>query len=145
MPLDIPDAPSCVFCEVLDGQRPYTVLYRGSRVATLVTREQRGIGHVLVMPLAHRPSILDLDDAELDPLLRAVRDAARAISAAHDPAGIAIWQNNGRPAHQTVGHLHIHVAGTNAGGANWGQVPRLDVTDTDRVADTLARHLGARP
>ena len=76
--------------------------------------------------------------------MRAVRAAAAAISAAHDPAGIAIWQNNGRPAHQTVGHLHIHVAGSNAGGANWGPVPRLDVADTDRIADVLAQYLPSR-
>jgi histidine triad (HIT) family protein len=81
-------------------------------MAVLVTREQRGISHVLVMPVIHRESILDVTDQEAGALMEVIRRAARAIDWADGRPGIAIWQNNGLPAHQTIPHLHFHVAGT---------------------------------
>ena len=68
--------------------------------------------------------------------------ASRAIAAAYDPAGIAVWQNNGRPAHQSVPHVHVHVAGTVPGGGTiWGDVPRSDLAGTEAIARRLAAHL----
>lgn len=70
--------------------------------------------------------------------------ATAAIVAAFDPEGVAVWQNNGVPANQSVPHVHFHVAGTlPEGGTNWGEVERLAVAQTDLIADRLRPHLGA--
>lgn len=45
----INDDNPCAFCDYLAGRRPYTILRRNDVVATLVTREQRGEGHLLVV------------------------------------------------------------------------------------------------
>ena len=75
----------------------------------------------------------------------AVARATRAILGAFDPGGVAVWQNNGIPAHQTVPHVHIHVAGTLVGGGTqWGDVERLATTVTDQIAARLQPHLPAR-
>jgi hypothetical protein len=75
-------------------------------------------------------------------LMNAVRRAARAIAAAYDPGGIAVWQNNGAPAHQTVPHAHFHVAGTlPGGGTRSGEVPPLDLDETDAITKRLSPHL----
>ena len=56
-----------------------------------------------------------------------------------------MWQNNGIPAHQTVPHLHVHVAGTLVGGGtHWGDVERLSTAATDQIAEKLAAHLPSR-
>ncbi|UBU14901.1 HIT family protein [Nonomuraea gerenzanensis] len=142
MPISMPAADGCPFCDYLAGLSPVTVLERGEQVAILVTRWQRGPGHVLVIPVAHRPTILDVAPAEEQALMNAVRRAARAIAAAYDPGGVSVWQNNGAPAHQHVPHVHFHVTGTlPGGGTRSGEVPRLGLTETDEIAERLAPHL----
>ncbi|HEX8003867.1 MAG TPA: HIT domain-containing protein [Mycobacteriales bacterium] len=144
--LDVPRAEPCAFCEYLAGRLPYTVLRRGELTATLVTREQRGVAHVLVIPVAHRETVLDLTDDEAAALLPEVRAAAAAIERAESPRGIAVWQNNGVPAHQTVPHVHVHVTGTfPGGGTKWGLVPRLAVEETDRIGARLRPFFDAPP
>lgn len=108
----------------------------------LVTYEQRGRGHVLVIPVEHRTTILDLSPRERGDLMTGVVRATRAIVGAFDPEGVAVWQNNGIPAHQTVPHVHVHVAGTlPEGGTEWGRVRRLAVAETDEIAEQLRPYL----
>ena len=141
VPLDLPDLP-CSFCSYLQGEAPYTILERGPVTSILVTYEQRGRGHVLVVPTEHRPTLLDLTDQEATAVMAATVRSARAIASAFDPAGIAVWQNNGIPAHQSVPHLHVHVAGTLlSGGTEFGTVPRLSLEETNTIAVTLRPHL----
>jgi len=130
--------PACAFCEYLAGARPYTVLTRDDETAVLVTREQRGVAHLLVIPVLHVPTILELPDRLSAPLLRRVRDAATWIVTAYQPAGVAVWQNNGTAAGQAVDHLHFHVAGTlPGGGTNFGDVDEVDLAVTEAIARRL--------
>jgi histidine triad (HIT) family protein len=139
--LELPVDDPCSFCEYLAGRRPYTVLERDDVTAVLVTREQRGRFHVLVIPVAHRPTLLDVEPAECGPLMARVSAAARAVAAAAGSAGVMVWQNNGLGAGQTVPHLHFHIAGTlPGGGTEFGQVPRLSVGETDSIAALLRPH-----
>lgn len=134
LPIDNP----CSFCEYLAGRRPYTILERDALTAVLVTREQRGVGHVLVIPIKHRRTILDLAPEEAAALIARVQDAARTITDVFSAEGIAVWQNNGVPAHQSIPHVHFHVAATlAAGGTNWGPVTPLSIAETDSIAETL--------
>lgn len=138
--LELPDEGPCAFCAYLRGERPYTILSRSELVATLVTREQRGVAHVLVVPIRHAATILDLTDREATAVMAAVRVAARAIDRAEKRPGIAIWQNNGAAAAQAISHVHFHVAGTlPTGGTDWGKVPELPVEETDAIAERLRR------
>jgi histidine triad (HIT) family protein len=134
----LPGSEDCAFCAYLRGDRPYTILHRGTLVATLVTREQRGISHLLVLPIRHCETILDVTDEESPALMDEIRHAARLIDLAYQRPGIAIWQNNGIAANQTIAHLHFHVAGTlDEGGTNWGEVPELSLEETDAIAARL--------
>ena len=136
--LRLPDDGDCAFCAYLRGDRPYTILFKTTATATLVTREQRGEPHLLVLPLRHVPTILNLTDAEASALMVAVREAASAIDRAYAKPGIAVWQNNGTPAGQAINHVHFHVAGTLAqGGTEWGAVKEIAVSETDEIAKRL--------
>lgn len=104
----------------------------------LVTREQRGLSHVLVTTVRHAPTLLDLRDDEATAVMTWLRHAAAAIELAERSDGIAVWQNNGVSAGQAIGHFHFHVAGTlPSGGTEFGDVPELDVASTDQIAHRL--------
>lgn len=136
--VDVPETQACAFCDYLGGIRPYTTLWRDDLVAILVTREQRGAAHVLVVPVQHRPTLLDLTPKEAQAVIAGVIEAARAIDTSEKRPGIAVWQNNGIPANQSIPHVHFHVAGTlPGGGTEWGRVAELSVAETDQIAARL--------
>jgi len=132
----------CAFCEDLAGARPCTILYRDDVVALIVPHQQRGQGHVLVIPVQHRVTILDLTASERAAVMDATVRASAAVVAAFDPDGVAVWQNNGVPAFQSVPHVHVHVAGTlPGGGTDWGDAPLLPAAETDAIAERLRPHM----
>lgn len=136
--LDIPKNSVCPFCAYLRGERPYTILSRTPGTATFVTREQRGHPHLLVLPVRHVATILELTDEEASSVAIKVRDAAILIDRAYSKPGIAIWQNNGVPAGQAISHVHFHVAGTlHDGGTEFGPVEEISVEKTDKIAKKL--------
>lgn len=136
--LELPQDGQCAFCAYIRGDRPYTILSRNSDTATLVTREQRGDPHLLVLPIRHAPTLLDLSDGELTHVGIALREAAMSIDRAYRKPGISVWQNNGVPAGQAIGHFHFHVAGTlPEGGTEFGEVPEISVAETDAIAQRL--------
>jgi histidine triad (HIT) family protein len=136
------DRRGCPFCTYLAGERDYAIVSRNPIVAVLVTQEVRGKPHLLVIPARHCETILELSDREAASLMVATREAAQAITRAYCRPGIAVWQNNGRPADQAIAHLHIHVAGTlDEGGTRRGPVPEGSLADAELVADRLRPHL----
>ncbi|HXL90372.1 MAG TPA: HIT family protein [Streptosporangiaceae bacterium] len=136
--IQLPANFDCAFCAYLSGERPYTIFFRTKLAAILVTREQRGVSHLLVVPTRHCATILDLTDGESTAIMREIRHAASVIDLADGRPGISVWQNNGVPANQTISHLHFHVAGTlDTGGTEWGDVPELSVAETDAIANKL--------
>jgi len=136
--IDAPTNARCAFCDYLAGLRPYTVLRKGELSAILVTREQRGTSHVLVMPTRHRRTILDLPPDEACAVMQDVVDAAKAIEAIEQPEGLAVWQNNGVAADQTIAHVHFHVAGTlPGGGTERGEVDEVSLAETDKIGHRL--------
>jgi len=140
--LAVPRTDLCAFCKYLSGARPFTIIERGNLVAILVTREQRGAGHVLVAPLAHRETILDLRKDEAAAIMAGISRVARAIDGAFEQPGLSVWQNNGVPAGQTVPHVHFHVAGSRGyGETERGEVPELSVEATDEIGARLRSRL----
>jgi len=136
--IELPDNDRCPFCAFLRGERRYTILCRTSGTATFVTREQRGLPHLLVLPVRHVATILELTDLEASSVAIAVRDAAILIDRAYSKSGIAVWQNNGVPAGQAINHIHFHVAGTlEEGGTQFGSVEEISVDKTDEIARKL--------
>lgn len=136
----------CAFCAYLSGERDYAIVARSARVAVLVTQEPRGEPHLLVVPVRHCETILELTDHEAADIMVVTRDVARAIDAAFCRPGIAVWQNNGVSAHQAIGHLHVHVAGTLDNGAtDWGDVDEHSLAEAKRTAERLGPHLPPLP
>jgi histidine triad (HIT) family protein len=85
-----------------------------------------GLGHTLVIPKRHASTLLDLNAAEAQAIMRQVHRIAAAIASVYDPSGLNIYQNNGVTAGQTVAHYHVHI------------VPSYPGDEPGRIFDTRA-------
>lgn len=105
--------PDCIFCKIVRGEIPCQEILRTDEALAFLDIQPVHPGHVLVIPLAHHATLLDLPDDESVPvgasLMRALRDVARAVMAHTGAAGVNIMQNNHAAAGQVVFHMHFHV------------------------------------
>lgn len=99
----------CVFCRILRHQESAEVLYRSERVTAILDINPIHFGHILVIPLTHAETFLDVPDAELPELIQAVQVVSRAMVQALRPPGFNIFSNNGKAAGQSVFHFHFHI------------------------------------
>jgi histidine triad (HIT) family protein len=99
----------CVFCKIMAKQIPATLVHEDEDTLAFMDIGQVNPGHVLVALKAHRENVYALDDAQAAAVFRTVARVARAVRAAFSPAGMSIYQANGKPAGQTVLHFHVHV------------------------------------
>jgi histidine triad (HIT) family protein len=101
--------PNCVFCRVVVGDAPAEVWADGISSLAIVPLNPVVDGHFLVIPKTHvkdayadpRVTATAMHDAALWARIRADRDS-RFVS-------VNIITSVGRPATQSVFHLHIHV------------------------------------
>lgn len=90
----------CVFCEIVAGRAPATVVRRWSDALAIVPLGPVTPGHVLIIPTEH------VTDATTDPEVTAAT-YRRAAEYAQPPCNLIT--NAGRVATQSVFHLHVHV------------------------------------
>lgn len=99
----------CLFCRIVEGKIPATVVYEDDDVMAINDVFPRAPFHVLVVPRRHVARLSDLDDEPLGGrLLQAVRRVARQGGVGEN---FRLVVNNGDHAGQTVWHLHLHVLG----------------------------------
>ena len=99
----------CVFCKIVARQITASLVHEDAETLAFMDIGQVNPGHVLVACKAHVENIYGLSDAQAAAVFRAVAKVAKAVRAAFDPPGLSIYQANGKPAGQTVFHLHLHV------------------------------------
>lgn len=100
---------TCIFCAIRDGQIPAVRVYEDDRVIAFMDINPLTDGHLLVVPRAHAETIWDLGDEDARAVMSAARTLAHAIRRALNPDGLNVIQANGRAAHQTVLHYHLHL------------------------------------
>ena len=102
----------CIFCKILAGQAPATILYRDAQVTAF--RDSRPIApvHILVVPNRHIASLEDAETAD-EPLLGYMLLVGRqlAIKDGIGTSGYRLVINTGPNAGQSIFHLHLHVIG----------------------------------
>jgi histidine triad (HIT) family protein len=99
----------CVFCRIVAGQIPSTKVYEDEHTLAFMDLGQVNPGHVLVAVKKHAANIYELDDVQAAAVARASTRVARAIREAFAPAGLSVYQANGKAAGQTVFHYHVHL------------------------------------
>jgi len=116
------DDKSCVICNLVDAtdDAEALVLERTRTTITVMNLYPYGSGHLMVAPIRHAASYVDLTEAENDDVARAQLRALRAIGAAYGPDGANVGANLGRAAGAGVpGHLHVHVLPRWSGDTNF--------------------------
>ena len=104
--------PSCLFCRIVAGELPSTQLHADDQLIAIRDIAPQAPTHVLVLPVAHIPSALDLGEGDgplLGRLFAVAADLARAEGI--DDAGYRLLSNVGAWGGQSVDHLHLHLLG----------------------------------
>jgi histidine triad (HIT) family protein len=100
----------CLFCKLIAGQVPATIVYQDDRVFALKDINPQAPMHVLIVPRRHIPTLNDLgqdDDGIVGELVR--RGAALAREQGYADRGYRTVFNCNAEAGQTVFHIHLHV------------------------------------
>ena len=98
----------CLFCKLVAGAIPATVVARGERVLAFRDIDPKAPTHVLVIPLEHHRDVPAL--AAADPAALAELVALGAQVAADEAGGpFRLVFNTGAEVGQSVFHVHGHV------------------------------------
>ena len=101
----------CLFCRIVAGEVPATVVAETDRTLAFRDVAPQAPTHVLVVPRDHHADLTACTEA--DPgLLADVLAAAAAVARQEGlERGYRVLTNTGPDAGQTVAHLHLHVLG----------------------------------
>lgn len=109
MPIVLPRAPECPFCEYLDGRVPCAFVERGPTVSAFMNRTQYERGALLVIPNVHISTVMEAPEALVAAVHVEARRLALRLVDVLGATGVNIFQNNGTSSGQTVAHYHVHV------------------------------------
>jgi histidine triad (HIT) family protein len=136
-----PPPPVCAFCAIAAGVRPASFVIETGDVVAFLDARPVFKGHVLVVPRAHVPTLLDLAPGEIGPLFGVVQRVARAVEVGLGADGTFVALNN--KVSQSVPHLHVHVVPRRRKdglrGFFW---PRVSY-DSDAEREEVAARIGA--
>ncbi len=120
-------------CQVVRGTADAAVVLRTDDVVAFLDIHPVFKGHVLVSPVRHVDTLLELPVDLMAPLLTSAQRVARAIGEALGAQGTFVAVNN--VVSQSVPHLHVHVVPRTKGdglrGFFW---PRTRYADGEREA-----------
>lgn len=103
---------SCLFCRIVRGEIPSTIVYRGHGVTAFRDIAPQAPVHILVIPDEHVAGAAEVDGSNeqiAGRLLRVAAEVARQEGIAE--SGYRLIVNQGRDAGQAVAHLHVHLLG----------------------------------
>ena len=101
---------SCVFCDIVAGHAPASMLFDDERTITFLDHHPVTPGHMLVVPRRHAAFLADLDPEDGAQLFRVgMRGAAALRTSSLRCEGVNFHLADGEVAGQEVFHVHLHV------------------------------------
>lgn len=100
----------CLFCKILKGTIPASIIYEDERMIAFKDINPQAPLHALIVPKRHIASLNELtaeDDALVGEMVR--RAAAIANQQGYAERGFRTVFNTNAEAGQTVFHIHLHV------------------------------------
>ncbi|MDP8225514.1 MAG: histidine triad nucleotide-binding protein [Candidatus Lernaella stagnicola] len=110
--------PNCLFCKIDQGEIPSEKLYEDDKVFAIKDIHPAAPVHVLIIPHAHIPTLLDVADDQFDLVAHVFRVAcklAKEFGVAEQ--GFKVLHNVNEWGGQRVFHIHFHLLG----GKKWGE------------------------
>lgn len=134
---------SDVICQIVAGKLEAAVVTRTDDVVAFLDHRPVFKGHVLVAPIGHVDTLLDLTPELTATVMATTQQVAAAIGTALGAQGTFVAVNN--VVSQSIPHLHVHVVPRTKGdglrGFFW---PRTKYADGE-MADFAARIAAALP
>ena len=122
-----------IVCQIVAGELGAEVVLQDGDVVAFLDHRPVFKGHVLVSPVRHADTLLDLPTELMVPVLSAAQRVARALGEALGAEGTFVAVNN--VVSQSVPHLHVHVVPRTKGdglrGFFW---PRTKYADGEMAA-----------
>jgi len=100
---------SNIFAKILRGELPSQKLYEDDAAIAIMDVMPTADGHTLVIPKAPARNMLDADPDSLKRVVVTVQKLAKAVKAAFQADGVAVYQFNEAASGQSVFHLHFHI------------------------------------
>ena len=101
--------PDCVFCKILAGELPATVVDEDERTIAFMDISPATRGHALVIPRAHSADLIEVPAQDLAAVSAASQRLARRMKERLEADGVNLLNSCGAAAWQTVFHFHMHV------------------------------------
>jgi histidine triad (HIT) family protein len=96
-----------VVCQIIRGEIEAAVVHRDDQVVAFLDHRPVFKGHVLIAPVQHVDTLLELPPELMVPVLSAAQRVARALVTALGAQGSFVAVNN--VVSQSIPHLHVHV------------------------------------
>ena len=123
----------CIFCKIIRGQLPASVVYEDDRVLAFMDLVPINQGHTLVIPKGHYASLMELPPEIGGEIFKIAMRVERAIRDSNTPCeGTNLLLANGKTAGQEVFHLHLHVIPRLAGDGSGFRFNSKNRTQPDR-------------
>jgi histidine triad (HIT) family protein len=107
--------PDCIFCKILDGELPSTVIDEDERTVAIMDINPATRGHALVIPRSHSKDLLEIESEDLSAVALAAQRLAGRVAERLGADGVNLMNSCGSLAWQTVFHFHVHVIPRYAG------------------------------
>lgn len=98
---------SDIVCQIVSGDLPAAVVFRDDQLVAFLDHRPVFKGHVLIAPVRHVDTVLDLPGDLMIPLLSTAQRVAEALVSALGAQGTFMAVNN--VVSQSIPHLHLHV------------------------------------
>ena len=101
---------NCVFCDIVRGTVPASVVYSDSRVMAFMDIQPVNRGHLLIVPRVHASCLDELEEKTGALLLQVGMKLAGAIRGSGLRCeGVNLFLADGEAAGQEIFHVHLHV------------------------------------
>ena len=132
-----------LFCQIVAGDLHAAIVARTPDLVAFLDHRPVFKGHVLIAPVTHVDTLLDLAQPLMAPLLTMAARITQAQQAALGAQGSFVAMNN--VVSQSVPHLHLHVVPRTKGdglkGFFWPRTRYADADDRGEYAARLRRAL----
>lgn len=101
--------PDCIFCKIVAGELPATVIDQDERTIAFMDINPATRGHVLIATRKHVRDLLDIGVEDLSATIATAQRLAQRMTERLGADGINLLNNTGAASWQEVFHYHLHV------------------------------------
>ncbi len=101
------DLRNCLFCRIVSGELPATIVYEDEQTVAFLDHRPLFHGHTLLVPRVHVETLGELPVSLVGPFFETAQLLSVAVQAGLDAEGTFVAMNN--RVSQSVPHLHVHV------------------------------------